>query len=110
MIRQIGGAEPRCVVLTEVTDPQEVARSLAVHEQARRNRAWLESHWAELLPGARGKFLAVAGQEAFIADTPKEANALARAAHPEDQGMLTQYVPAAKGPRIYANRWSVAGV
>ena len=110
MIRKIGGDVSRVVMLTEVTDPEEVARSLAVHEQAKRNRAWLEAHWADLLPGARGKFLAVAGQEAFVADTPEEAYNVARATHPEDQGMLTQYVPAAKGPRIYANRRTMVGL
>lgn len=48
-----------------------------------RNEEWLEAHWAEVLPQARGKFLAIAGQEAFIADTPAEAWAWVDAVHPE---------------------------
>ena len=47
-------------------------------------------------------FVAVAGQEAFIASTPDEAWTTARAAHPEDDGALCQYVFPGKGPRIYA--------
>jgi hypothetical protein len=58
-----------------------------------------------LLPRAYGKFLAVAGQEAFLADTPEEAWALARAAHPDDDGAFSRYVRPPGGPRIYANRW-----
>jgi hypothetical protein len=88
-----------------VTDPDEVARSKAQDERARRNSDWLQCHWPDLLPQARGKFVAVAGQEAFIADTPREAWAWAAKAHPEDNGALVQYVRAGTGPRIYANRW-----
>jgi hypothetical protein len=51
-----------------------------------------DRHWSDLLPQARGKFLAVAGQEAFLADIPEEAWAQAQAAHPEDDGALCQYV------------------
>ena len=64
-------------VIEEVTDPVEIARHRAQHERTRRNSDWLQSHWADLLPQARGKFVAVAGQEAFIADTAEEAWGLA---------------------------------
>jgi len=70
------------IVIEDVTDPEEVARFDAQDERARRNSDWLQSHWPDVLPQARGRFLAVAGQEAFIADTPEEAVALAKAAHP----------------------------
>ena len=92
------------MVIEEVTDPAEIARHREHAERARRNSEWLQSHWADVLPQARGRFLAVAGQEAFIADTPDAAWALAEAAHPEDGGALVQYVPAVLGPRIYAHR------
>jgi hypothetical protein len=95
--------EPQFVI-TEVDNPEEAARIQAQHARARRNRAWLQAHWAELLPQARGKFLAVAGQQAFLADTPQEAWALAEAAHPEDDGAFVQYVRPERGPRIYADR------
>jgi hypothetical protein len=96
-------SEPQFVI-EEVTDPDEVARYREQDERARRNSDWLQANWPELVLRARGRFLAVAGQEAFIADTPEEARALARAAHPEDTGILAQYVRPEQGPRIYANR------
>ena len=94
----------RPLVLEEVNDAAQWARARAQNERAERNYAWLEAHWAEVLPRARGRFLAVSGQEAFIADAPGEAYRLARAAHPEDDGAISQYVPPAGGPRIYGHR------
>jgi hypothetical protein len=96
-------------IIEEVTDPVEIARSRAQHERHCRNDDWLEAHWADVLPQARGKFLAVASQEAFIADTPAEAWAWVDATHPEDDGATVRYVRPEKGPRIYGNRWRVAG-
>lgn len=93
--------------LEDVTDLGEIARHQTVDEQARRNSDWLQAHWPDLLPQALGKFLAVAGQEAFLADTPAAAIAWAKAVHPEDQGSLVQFVRPQKGPRLYDHRWSV---
>jgi len=76
------------LIIEEVHDPAEAARFRAQHEQAKRNDDWLQAHWADVLPQARGKFLAVAGQEAHIAETPEEAWAWAEAAHPEDHGAI----------------------
>jgi hypothetical protein len=73
-------------------------------ERARRNSQWLQAHWADLLPQALGKHLAVAGEEAFIADTPQEAWAMAKQAHPEDDSATIMYVNPHRGPKIYANR------
>jgi len=74
-------------------------------ERFRRNRDWLQTHWTHLLPQARGKFVAVAGQESFLADTPDEAWAWVAHAHPEDDGAFVRYVRVEQGPRIYyANR------
>jgi len=87
--------------IEEVSDPVEVARCKAQDELARRNSHWLQSHWADLLPQARGKFVPVAGQEAFIGDTPEEAWAWAAKNHPEDNGALVRYVRVGQGPRIY---------
>src|SRR2546429_177423 len=81
-----------------VTDPVEDARRLAHDEQ------WLEAHWSEIVPQAYEKCVAVPGQKAFIADTGEEAEARARAAHPDDEGLLSQYVFPPGGPRIYGNR------
>ena len=81
--------EPK-LIIEEVIDPAEVARVHAVQEQGKRNGDWLQAHWADVLPQAQGKFLAVAGQEAHIADTLDAAWAWAKAAHPEDHGALLQ--------------------
>jgi hypothetical protein len=89
------------IVIEEVTDPEEIARHHRVMEAGRRNSDWLEAHWGDLLPDARGKFVAVAGQEAFVADSPEEAIALAAAAHPADPGRLIRYVIPERGWRIY---------
>jgi hypothetical protein len=103
-MRKGAGMSESQFVVEEVNDPQEAARFRGIHEQATRNSDWLQAHWPELLPRALGKHLAVAGQEAFIADTAAEAWRLAQAAHPEDQGGLLQFVRSGKGPRIYDNR------
>jgi hypothetical protein len=87
-------------IIEEVTNPEEIARSRAQHERHRRNSDWLQAHWADVLPQARGKFLAVAGQEAFIADTLAEAWAWADATHPEDDRAIVRYIRTEKGPRI----------
>jgi len=97
-------------IVEEVTDSVEIARFRAQDERFRRNSDWLESHWAHVLPQARGKFLAVAGQEPFIADSPEEAAAMAKVVHPDDTGLLVRYIRPATGPRIYAHRWQVAAV
>jgi hypothetical protein len=51
--------------------------------------------------------VAVAGPEAYVAATAREAWEQAQAAHPEDEGVIVQYVPLEQGPRIYANRWAL---
>jgi len=58
------------IIIEEVNDPAVIARCKAQDERTRRNSEWLQGHWADLLPQACGKFIAVAGQEAFISDTP----------------------------------------
>jgi hypothetical protein len=90
------------LILEEVNDPAVAARHRAQQERFRRNADWLESHWGDLLPQARGKHVALAGQEAFIANTPEEAWAWVAAKHPEDDGAFVRYVIREKGPRIYA--------
>jgi hypothetical protein len=98
--------EPKFII-EEVTDPVEIARHRAGMEQALRNSEWLQAHWADVLPQARGKFLAVTGQEAFIADTPREAWDWAEQKHPADKGAMVQCVIPEEGPRIYGNYGAV---
>src|SRR5437899_2413689 len=105
MIRQVGPppGEPQFTIEI-VTDPVECARAQQQHERARKNSDWLQANWDKVLPRAYGKFIVIAGQAAFIADTPEEAWKMAEAAHPEDNGAFIRYVRPGKGPRIYASR------
>lgn len=95
-------SEPHDSLQIEYVSPEDNAPNLASDEQFRRNSEWLSAHWSDLLPGVRGRFIAVAGEEPFVADSPEEAIALARAAHPDDEGILIQYVIPERGWRIYA--------
>jgi hypothetical protein len=88
-----------------VDDPAVIAQARVQNERFKRNSDWLQAHWADLLPEARGRHIAVAGEEVFIADTPEEAWAMAKAAHPEDNGALSRYVFPNQRPRIYAHHW-----
>ena len=92
------------LIVEEVTDPEHAAGVRLQDERHRRNTDWLQAHWSDVLPHARGKFLAVAEQEAFIADTPEEAWAWIEKAHPEDNGAIVRYVRQAKGPRMYVGQ------
>ena len=89
------------VIIEEVTDPNEIARARVQDERHRRNTDWLQAHWAQVLPQARGRFLAVAGEEPFVADTPEAAWAWVDATHPEDDGAIVRYIRVETGPRIY---------
>ncbi len=92
------------VVIEEVTDPDEVVKARAQRKRFDRNSAWLQAHGQELYARHRGKCVCVAGEEAFVADTPEEAMGLARAAHPDDDGSFVQYIPRERYARIYAHR------
>jgi hypothetical protein len=96
--------------IEEVTDPSAIETARTRAEQGRGNADWLEGHWPGLLPRARGKFVAVAGGEGFVAETVQAAWAWVDKYHPEDGGAFVQYVPSVQGPRIYAYRRDLAYV
>jgi hypothetical protein len=98
------------IVIEEVTDPEEIVRHRIGMEHFKRNLDWIQAHWNDVLPHGWGKYLAVAGQETFLADTPQEARAWAEQKHPEDQGAWIHYLKPAKGPRIYENRRRMAAL
>ena len=89
-------------------DPVFNAESHARRLQFKKNVDWLSAHWADVLPRASGKFVAVAGQEAFVAEDPLEAERLAVAAHPDDKGVYVKYLDPRKGIRLYGNRRRMA--
>jgi hypothetical protein len=82
----------------------EAEATRARQERARKNSQWLQTHWDQLLPQALGKFVAVAGEEAFIADTPQQAWASAAQKHPQDDTVIVQYVNPRPGLKVYAHR------
>jgi hypothetical protein len=94
----------KLVVIEEVTDPAEIAAARVQRERSDRNAAFLEAQAKEVYSRNRGKCVCVAGEELFVADTPEEAMALAKAAHPEDDGSFMRYIPREKLARIYAHR------
>lgn len=90
------------IKMQELTDPDERARARRQREQFDRNSAWLQKHIAEVYAKHRGKCICVAGEEVFVADTAREAIARATAAHRDDEGWFTRYIPREKVARIYA--------
>lgn len=94
---------PLVMVMEEVTDPEELAKAQAQEERFERNYAWSQAHATEIYSCYRGKCICIAGGELFAADTPEETLALAKAAHPEDDGSFLHYIPREKLARIYAN-------
>lgn len=97
------------IVITEVTDPIEIAKAREQRERFDRNVAWLEEH-ADEVYSHRGKVICIAAQELFVADTSEAVIALARAAHPDDNGRLTRIIPKEKAARIYDNKWLMASI
>src|ERR671923_95181 len=91
------------LVMEEITESHELAKARAQRERVDRNISWLQAHVMEVYRNYRGKCICVAGEELFVADTPEQALALARAAHPEDDGSFLRYIPREKIDRIYAH-------
>lgn len=89
------------IVFEEVTDPVQLARAQARRAHFDRNWAWFEAHAAGIYAQHRGKCICVSGEELFVADTAEEVLALANAAHPEDDGRFTRYIPRERTARIY---------
>jgi len=82
--------------------PEELAAAGQQREQFDRNSAWLQAHIPEVYEKHRGKCICIAGQELFVGDTARIAVSLATAAHPDDRGWFTRYIPTEKVARIYA--------
>ena len=94
--------QPREMVEEKLT-PEEFARSQERRSRFERNIAWYEAHAMEIAEQQRGKYICVAGGELFTADSPQDAVAAARAAHPHDRGAFyTAYVTPNRGPKINA--------
>jgi hypothetical protein len=104
MIQQVGKSTEQSLEMFEVTDPAELAAADVRRRYFDKNSAWLQAHIGEFQdPKLGGKFLCVAGEEAFVGDSAEEVIARARAAHPDDVGFFTSYIPREKVPRVYAS-------
>ena len=91
------------IEVSVLTDPVECDKARLQRAQFERNSAWLQAHIGEVyVPKNRGKIVAIAGQEAFFGDTVSDAVDQALAAHPEDKGYFTRYIPMQKMAWIYA--------
>lgn len=98
------------VVMKVVTDPVELAKARAQDERFERNWAWFVAHAQEIYATQRGKCVCIAGQQLYVGDTPAEAVALAKAAHPDDDGRFTRVVPTERVAHIYAYQRRMASV
>lgn len=72
-------------------------------EQARRNLLWFNENVErlEVYNRYRGKYVAAAGGELFVADTAEDVERLAYAKFPDDMPHV-RYIPREKRYRIYA--------
>ena|SRR5437660_10339669 len=88
------------VIIEEHEMTPEMAR---LFEQAERNMVWLSEHAEELeiFKRHRGRYVAAAGGELFVADTPEEVESLARQKHPDEMPHV-RYIFREKRSRIYA--------
>lgn len=94
---------PPAVEMEVVSDPQELAQARQQDEQFARNLAWLRCHASEVYSQHRGKCVCISGEQAFVADSAREAVALAKTVFPQDRGRFVRYIPREKVLRIYAN-------
>jgi hypothetical protein len=122
MVRITPPGSPEPLVMEVVTDPVELAKAQAQRERFDRNVTWLKARADEVYSQNRGKYICVCGQELFVAETVQEAVAKAKAAHPDDDGFLFQYIlpqkmvwtyatiaKTAENPFVYASPASLRG-
>ena len=98
------GAMSKPLVITDEPLTPELARAF---ENARRNLLWFNEHVEELevYKRYRGKYVASAGQELFVADTAREVRRLALEKHPDDLAHV-RYIQRENLSRIYASALS----
>lgn len=72
-------------------------------DQAYNNLMWFSEHAQELSVFSihRGRYVATAGEELFVADTPEDVERLARQKHPDEMPHI-RYITREKLSRVYA--------
>lgn len=88
------------MIIEELPYDPELERVFA---QAHRNLMWFSEHAQELgvFKKYRGRYVAAAGGELFVAETPEEIERLVREKYPDDLPHV-RYIPREKCDRIYA--------
>jgi hypothetical protein len=88
------------ITIEEHEMPPGLARMFA---QARRNLLWFSENAEDLevYNRYRGRYVAAAGGELFVADTPEEVERLAHDKYPDEIAHV-RYIPLEKRSRIYA--------
>jgi len=87
------------IAITEISDPEELARSRVQRERSDRNWTWFNEHIDDIYATFLGKCICVSEGEVFAADTSLEAIAMAKAAHPDDDGRFIFRIPREKAIR-----------
>jgi hypothetical protein len=86
-------------------DPAERTAFAARHEKFLRNMTWFEQNLADIRTRYGGRFVCVAGGQVFVADSAREAVALAHTAHPDERGAgYFTYVTPVRGAESHAIR------
>jgi hypothetical protein len=85
-------------------------QSVEVREQTKRNLRWLGDHWDEVIAGAVGPHVAIAGGEGFFAETGAEARRRAESAHPEDRAVMCLFVKPRADQDEHGDSRTVGGV
>ncbi len=84
------------IEMEDVKDAEALTKARQQRERFDRNAAWLQAHIADVYAQHRGKYICIAGEALFVADTVKEVIVLATAAHPDDDGWFTRFIPQEK--------------
>jgi hypothetical protein len=90
------------LIIEELPHDPEFERLFA---QAYRNLIWFSEHAEELgvFKKNRGRYVAAAGEELFVADSREEVERLAHEKHPDEMPHV-RYILREKSYRIYANQ------
>ena len=93
MIRVKGGGPIPLITMEFTPDPLAEEKDRKRAEQADQNWRWFIKRASEIYERYRGQHVSISSEEVFAADDHYKAAALAKAAHPEDEGRLSFYFP-----------------
>jgi hypothetical protein len=88
------------VVMSYVETADDLARADQQWRRLARNATWFEAHAPAIYATHRDRYVCVAGEELFVAETSDVAVAAAKAKHPDDNGRILRHIPAVKLARV----------